>query len=279
MKRITILIVLMAVALPSAVWSDSAPVVVGGIGGMNVVPIRNNQIRMVREVVDIDCGWTTYMVKVDFWFKNTTDQKQELQIGFPVECRPDFDDEEVIRKSARSFRVKWNGKPIKHSLGDLQHEIVRSRDQYCQWVFWSARFAPNEEATNQVCYTFPTWNVTSGSHGEEPNAYLKYILKTGAAWAEWIQSATVRIHYGHPVPLHLGDGETIPGRSDLTIYPKGYVLDKKTHTITWEFKNFKPDKDIYFGWGEVPDFAELDKKPFIFIKDAPVEQKEPANQK
>src|SRR5690349_8814913 len=66
-------------------WPNSAPIVYHGIGGTDVAPIRNDKIRMVHEAVGIDCEWDRYTVRVDFWFKNTSQQKQELQLGFPVD--------------------------------------------------------------------------------------------------------------------------------------------------------------------------------------------------
>ncbi len=112
MKICFALILCLALTFPSSSWANSAPVIVYGIGGANVVPIKNNQIRMVREVVDIDCAWSTYTVQVDFWFKNTTDQAVELEMGFPVEYTTYHEDKETIEASCRSFKVEWKNAPV-----------------------------------------------------------------------------------------------------------------------------------------------------------------------
>lgn len=257
------------------VFADSAPVVREGVGGSVVVPIRNRNIQMVREVVEIDCGWTTYTVRAYFWFKNTTSEEQYVQIGFPIDYMSQWEDPEKIQEARETIDVKWNGKPIQFSHAKLQQVQKDFRDQYRQWVYWTVRFGPNQTATNRVSYTYGTWNMDTGSKFDKPYAYLKYILKSGAAWNGPIESAIVRIHYyGISGERHLGGykgdfGDPYPKLSNISIYPKGYVVDKKNHTVTWDLKNIEPDKDIYFGWGEVPDFSLMDKETPIHFADDP----------
>ncbi len=265
MKICFALILCLALTFPSASWANSAPVLVRGIGAVDVVPIKNNQIRMVREVVDIDCASSTYTVQVDFWFKNTTDQVAELKMGFPVEYKTFFEDTETIQESCRSFKVEWKNVPVKFSFGKLQE----GENIYRQWIYWTAHFAPNEEVTNRVSYTFPTWSIDAGDKMDTiPYMYMKYILKTGATWAGPIESSVVKIRYGKSFS-ECREVYCFPDPPNLTFYPKGAVVDEKSRTVTWEFKNLVPTQDIYFGLGGVPDFESLDKEQSPVLQNFP----------
>ena len=259
--------------LPIDALGNSAPVLARGLHGVDVVPIRNDKIRMVKEVVNIDCAWSTYTVQVDFLFQNTSSEEQALQMGFPI----DYPENYLFcsRNSDSSYqdtiRVHWNGKPVKHSLLNCQPGNLKEEKPCRQWIYWTTHFDPNEKATNRVKYTFPTWNIDTGDKDDKGSAYLKYILRTGAAWAGPIESSIIIISYNHKLPRFLIEciDPQIPDKSSLTMYPKGYVIDDKAHTVTWEFKDFVPDKDIYFGWNSSEEWSYIDKREGINIEDAP----------
>ena len=275
MKTYLSLFVFVALIFPSAAWSNSAGIWHEGVDGANIIPIKNHHIRMVREVVNIECAWTTYSVKADFWFKNTTNQNLEVEFGFPVDFKVDKNDDS-IREYQQSFKVIWKGKPIKHYLEKRQHKISGQDDDFDrQWISWIARFAPNEEVYSRVSYTFPTCSQSGDSRGEtETYAYLKYILRTGGAWKTPIESSKVIIHYKATIPGYLSyehiNNNLIQNPAPLKFYPKGYTWNKKKRTVTWEFKNFVPKADIFFGWGGVPDFKEADDVEKIKLDQIPV---------
>jgi len=255
----------LATMCPVLAYANSAPTLIRGVEGSDVVIVQNENIRMVREVVDIECRWSYYTVQADFWFENTTSKPQDVQIGFPV----DYDSvssgqEEMVTAGDDSFGVEWNNRPIKFTVAKPQIRLSEHEfDPYRQWIWWKVRFGPNETAKNRVSYTFQTWNMDAGSKCDvSPFSYLKYIVRTGAAWNAPIESAVIRIHYGHEIPSFLRDCMPedigIPDPSTLSIYPLGYVLDTRNHTITWNYRNFTPTQDIYLGWNGVPAFATLD---------------------
>ncbi len=84
MRKIFCLVFYAALAMPGTSWSNSAPIWHPGTNATDVIPIKNHHIRMIKETVDIDCHWTSYTVHVKFWYKNTADQEQELDMGFPI---------------------------------------------------------------------------------------------------------------------------------------------------------------------------------------------------
>lgn len=256
-----------------AARADSAPTVFDGLDGSNMVPIRNDEISMVREVVDIDCRWTEFSVKADFWFRNTTDHKQKVLMGFPIDYASNED--EIVPVALKTFRVQWRHRRVRPSFAKVDSKDIWT---HRQWVYWSVEFKPKEEVHHRVSYTFPTWTSSSGEHENYPYAYLNYIVRSGAAWKGPITSAVVRVHYGHSLKQldehDASDYGREPKPSDLGIYPEGYVLNKKRKTVTWAFKDFEPDRDVYFGWGTVPDFKDVDEQRRMTFKDFPMNPKE-----
>lgn len=284
------LLLLLFMPLAMAAWADSAPVLCDGLDGADVKPIRNHHIRMVREIVDIDCAWTTYTVEANFWFKNTTRKIQKVQLGFPMDYRVSCDSvgndgiNYPVLDAPKTVKVDWNGQPIKFAWGKIQKydiphaSIINDSNDYMnrQWICWTAQFNPGEECHNRVSYTYPAWYMDSGSHNDAcAFSFIKYILKSGAGWNGPIGSALIRINYNHPIPHYFyfekcaEPFDASPTPAHLKIYPPGYQWNKEEHVITWNFRNLVPDKDIYFGWAKVPNFKKLDQAQKINFKDAP----------
>ena len=137
------LIISLLLALSSVAWPDSAPVFYSGIDGGDVLPIKNQQIQMVREVVNIDCAWTTYTVQADFWFKNTTgagdkNYNSAFPLTTPIMAMIGMMPGKVsLRKGLQTFKVEWRGKPVEFTLGKLQ-----KRDSSKTNFFASGSFGP-----------------------------------------------------------------------------------------------------------------------------------------
>lgn len=271
------LLVFYSLLVVSAARADSSPMSYEGFPGSSAVPIRNDKIRMVREVVDIDwVEWGEFSVKADFWFKNTSDQEQEVQMGFPIDYTTWQED--AIPEALKTFQVIWKHQRIMCHFAPVQPPDKKDAPLHRQWVYWTVRFKPHEKAFHRVSYTFPTWQYDHGSEDDSSYTYLNYILKSGAAWKGPIESAIVNVHYGH---LPNNRSEIDP--SDLRFYPKGYVLNKKKRTATWKFRKFEPDRDIFFGWshpddgtrGDLEDtFEDLDKEQVMTFKDFPLKPKQ-----
>lgn len=248
--KTTCFLLCLLLALVSIARPNSAPVTYHGLDGTDVVLLKNKQIRMVREVINIDCAWDTYTVQADFWFKNTTSKAQAVQFGFPIDYEPDnsrFDDE-GFERSKQSFKVEWKGKRIAFKVGKPQDGEESGEKRL--WISWNAQFAPAEEVHHRVRYTFAT-----SRSDFEGNRYarLTYILKTGAFWNAPIESTTVNLSYNHPMPSFFGgDGTMEPDPAHLSFSPDGYSWNREQKKVTWEFRNYVPTKNIYFTW-QPPD--------------------------
>jgi hypothetical protein len=178
---------------------------------------------------------------------------------------------QVLGILKQSVSVEWNGKPTKIQFASIEKRQGNPYGSvFRQWVYWPVQMSANEQATNKVTYTFPTWNSDGGGHGDAQMAYLKYVLKTGSAWSGPIESALIKIHYREIPQARIdGDGE-VPKPSTLSCYPEGYRFNRWTHSVTWKFKNLVPDKDIYFGWMHAPSYEDLDKEQTMIIDDLPL---------
>jgi hypothetical protein len=188
MKICFALLLCLTLSLPSASWANGAPVLVRGIGRGRCGPIKNNQIRMVREVVDIDCASSTYTVQVDFWFKNTTDQAVELQMGFPVEYKTFFEDAETIQESCRSFKVEWKRSRFNSLLENFRKARISIAMDLLDGSFRAQRGGYEPRFLH-----LPDLGIDAGDKMDTvPYMYMKYILKTGATWADPIESSVVK---------------------------------------------------------------------------------------
>lgn len=207
-----------------------------------------------------------------------SDQEQAIQFGFPVDYFVHTENE-VVDDILNSFSIRWKGKPVECTRAKLQKESGKDPVYFRQWLCWSVMLGPNEEAHNTVSYSAQTtWTWFGGGFGDPSgeSSYLKYVLKTGASWAGPIESSIVKINYNYPIPdcfdIYEHDDYSPPPINSLKIYPGNYSIDEETHTVTWEFKDFVPDKDIFFGWADVPDFSELDKQPSNDFKEISAKQ-------
>jgi hypothetical protein len=74
-------------------------------------------------------------------------------------------------------------------------------------------------------------------------------------------------------------GFLFSGSPQFDLLTQGAVVDEKSRTVMWEFKNLVPTQDIYFGLGGVPDFESLDRKQPSIIQSFPplLQVNEPSN--
>lgn len=162
MKRLPLFAALLLFSMFPAVVFANTGVFFGA--GNQVIPIKNEDIQLVREKVDIkitiekDNGkfgvalipWTNVTAK--FTLKNTSARKVTLQMGFPFLDLQGFGDEKFVLEKL-NFHVQSNDKVIKAELKEGVIEKQFDPDGVFKKVFtWDDSFSPNETKTVIVSY-------------------------------------------------------------------------------------------------------------------------------
>lgn len=190
--------------------------------GNQVMPIKNDQIRLVKEnviiklTVDENSGrfgvpfipWAN--VSATFYLKNTTKSEVSLQMGFPFLDLQGFGDEKYVLDNL-NFKVKSNNIEAKTELKEGVIEIEFDPQGLFKKVFtWNASFQPYEEKTIIVTYRMLMGVASANSVfrnfddiGRKYNSLdelipvlsynFSYITKTAYTWAGSIEEAVFQI--------------------------------------------------------------------------------------
>lgn len=130
--------------------------------GSRVIPIRNTDIQLVRENVDIVLSvdknlgnsglvftpWAN--VRAIFHFVNSSDQPVDLQVGFPVESQPS-----TIEYSLQhlTFRVVSDGKPVRTvAKTSSESKEFDPEGRFGTVMTWNEHFNPEQSKAINVSY-------------------------------------------------------------------------------------------------------------------------------
>lgn len=100
-------------------------------------------------------------------------------------------------------------------------------DNKFPWYVWKVSFKSRSNRVIKVKYDMP-----SGVDDRQYDRYFKYLLSTGEAWYQKIESAKIIVRV-HDIELDKVDN----------ISPKNYHINSEDRTIIWEFLSFEPTKD------------------------------------
>mgnify|MGYP001278006741 CR=1 FL=1 len=194
--------------------------------GETVQPIENNNIRMIEEKVDIQVygGWS--VVRCEFVFRNESNERQRVLMGFPgsmIGVEADYGIDETTR--LKDFKTYDEGveKQVKLEKAD---EKGASEDRIAEWYTWDVTFEAGEERIIVNTYKTQNYNAPWGRH-------TGYILKTGAPWKGTIGKAVITFELMDNVPSNIYKENT---------KPEGYRIEK--NKVIWELKDFEPIEDI-----------------------------------
>jgi hypothetical protein len=258
MKRLlSVFLILIMGALAFA--DDAHGYVEPTIGGFE---IKNTyDIRMVDEVVEI---WEN-KVKVTFHFRNQSDEKKTVTIGFPVHWYDEFgvgaeektikDDKETRDAIEKYYKFKssCNGK-------NLPRKLIASANYYDSFDYWfTAELTFNPGEVLEVVDEYNAgYSSGSDSIGWSWNSW-NYVLTTGSSWDSTIAKATIIFHskYKYQWKKYTA-GEYSDERNyiwdidNMTYYwgyfsykPTSIKYDKKTKetVVTWVLLNIEPRKE------------------------------------
>ena len=243
MNKFRLFVAAILTAVSGSVMADSAPIF--GMPGSDVMPISNNDIRLVSETIDFYLLDDEYMVEVNYNFYNEG-KTQEIEVGFPTVSDHNDDD------GYRNFHATVNGSTAmvtrklgKWSLGKKKGESVQMVDQDGKEIAKSDchsnncfPFECNGNAFDAFKVTFKAGDTTKVMNSYEQNyealghsggSFFWYILETGRYWKGKIDKVTVRIHTEN--------------------YKKSrnyFVSSHKYDNYVREFKNIEPDFNLFY---------------------------------
>ncbi len=224
--RNKILISILFFVMNISLFSDDA---ILGADGHNVYPINTNAIAMDSERVTITFfSPDEVFVECLFYFRNKTDKKQNVFMGFPQEFyRMDNSAFEKNRALLKNFSTYENGKAIPYAIkwedtSNITQQIER------RWYTFNVVFSPGEKKKIENTYTTNSLLSSNGDYS------FFYILKTGASWSGSIGDAKFIFKFPKREILYSIESIT-PGNNNISV---------KENKIILEFHNFEPDSNI-----------------------------------
>lgn len=278
MKKI-IAIVLLLLTMNLSVAFANTGVFFGA--GNQVMPIKNNDIQLMKENVKIkltiekDNGfggvplipWANVTAK--FYFKNTTKKKVVIQMGFPFLDLQGFGDEKSVLAKF-DFKVLSNDHVIKSQLKEGLIEKEFDPQGLFKKVFaWKDNFKPQEIKTVVVSYRMMMSVASANSNMRDfeatgrkyyeldklfpaINYSFGYITKTAYTWKGPVEEAIFEVDVRDFIEeLSKPDFVAGFGIDGLplsrpvyleNIFPTGY--QKQNNKYSWKFKDKVPEEGL-----------------------------------
>jgi YARHG domain len=239
MKRtITFLVLLASLMIFSASAALADGVTISEVSGQTVIPVQENNIRMVNETVRA----TSETVTATFTFENVTDIQVAIKMGFPFRKGDDpmnpITFEFAYEKNIK-FIVKINKSDVpvtKMAVDDAYRQ--KTGEKYDFMYTWRIAFQPKEKKVVECSY-----NVQWGNDRHLYGSFT-YIAKTGALWKSTLDYADFFIEFDEST---YGDFKS--GDYAFKISPPGYKLNRGV--LEWHFKNWKPNVDFTVTYDQI----------------------------
>ena len=173
--------------------------------GSQVMPIKNDAIQLKEEEVNFDIAvpakhgkkfYPRASVKAAFQLQNTTNQKQDLQIGFPFLDTQFFGDNKSVLKNL-NFHAKSADKPYKvHMKEGLIDEKLDPQHLYRKVFAWQDSFEPNQSKQIDVSYHLDmsvlSMDIQSKLATRGAAFFLIYITGTAYTWRPPLENAVFK---------------------------------------------------------------------------------------
>lgn len=236
-----------------------------------VCPVKNNNIKMVSEEVIFKDNKIT----ATFEFLNTTDNQQEVTVGFPVigqfhvagdgSSENEFSEERSVEDRKKDiikyydFKSIIDGQEIKRELIELSREYPKEGYEY---VFvTNIKFHPRQKIIIKDVYNQQT-NYGSEVGGRNISE-LDYVLKTGASWKDKIDHAKIIFYIPASQTYYVFSPSNLCNKFSRYYFTSNIPPSKASDKMCeWDFNDFKPNEDLHCEWGSSPvglgwDFNKL----------------------
>lgn len=152
------------------------------------------RVQMQQERIYIQLYKGYAVVKGDYIFKNTSSEKLNFKMGYPVNgiyYGGGIDLNEVTLDSLSSFKIKAKNDwlpLLKENHPELNNDYKSPIPSSDNWMVWQMAFAPEETQTVEVYFIVNTneARVRRGYNTEQRNAFI-YLLESGSVWKNPIE--------------------------------------------------------------------------------------------
>ncbi len=202
------------------------------VPGNTVIPIQQDEVRMVKEVVRVN---EEDEVTATFTFENRTPKDISFRMGFPFTEGTDPIAVPYGVPGSGKFEVRINGKQVEYHKKPVSiNAKLKIGAEYVSMYAWQISFKPHEKKTVECIYT-ASWNCDVGPY---PSCrHFTYITKTGALWNGTIGQADFYVTLSND---YIKNARA--GKLDFKIEPADYKI--AGNTVEWHFRDWKPTEDI-----------------------------------
>ncbi|TCK67221.1 hypothetical protein DFQ05_0994 [Winogradskyella wandonensis] len=154
------------------------------------------KVQMQQEKIYIQLYKGFAVVKGIYWFRNTTKDRSQFKMGYPVNgiyAGGETNLNQVSIDSLNEFKIKANSKwlpLLKQSYPELNNNNKNPIPFSDNWKVWEMTFQPNEIQIVEVYFIVNTNNaqVRKGYNVDNKNTFI-YLLESGSVWQSPIENA------------------------------------------------------------------------------------------
>ena len=205
-KLLAIVLLLLAVTSSQKVLANASQPGVWNAGGTVFTmlypedSLTFKKVQMVEEKIYIQLYKGYAVVKGEYIFKNTTSEKLNFKMGYPVNgiyYGGEIDLNEVTLDSLSSFKIRAKNHwlpLLKENHPELNNDYKSPIPDSDNWMVWQMAFAPEETQTVEVYFIVNTneARIRKGYNTEQRNAFI-YLLESGSVWHHPIEKGNFYI--------------------------------------------------------------------------------------
>ena len=196
------------------------------------------KVQMQQEKIYIQLYKGFVVVKGVYWFRNTTKDKLQFKMGYPVNGIYDGGETNLNQVSIDSLnefkiKVKGNWLPLlKQPYPELNNNDKNPIPFSDNWKVWEITFNPNEIQIVEVYFVVNTNNaqITKGYNVDNKNAFI-YLLESGSVWQSPIENVAFYVQ--------LMDGLLPTGINEIST-GFNFKYSEKYKLFSGEKHNFSP---------------------------------------
>ncbi len=225
----------------------------GDIAGFE--PENTEKIRIVDELLRVECHEDFADVEVRYLMKNLTDRGVKVRFGFPVEesydagtdlggspsnKRPEghegllYCENYRIEAAGKPLKAKWESEPKPKRNPDVHEDWDMSRfDNIKGWLVSELKFDGDEEKTVRISFRsrLPLTEMSVSDDGHVEATRFPYRLSTAAVWGGTIGRGRIEL-----VPVGIDP-------ADLQVIKPVNRFRRDGANWVWEFENLEPTLD------------------------------------
>lgn len=154
------------------------------------------KVQMQQEQIYIQLYKGFAVVKGVYWFRNTTKDRLQFKMGYPVNGiydggKTNINQVNIDSLNGFKIKVKGNWLPLlKQSYPELNNNDKNPIPFSDNWKVWEMTFQPNEIQIVEVYFIVNTNNaqVRKGYNVDNKNVFI-YLLESGSVWQSPIENA------------------------------------------------------------------------------------------